>query len=69
MEFDLRRFDDAGPAGLGLKPWALDLSGDEWNARMTAEGLVNCLQADETAKDLLRTNDMVVVMDLLWTWR
>ena len=69
MEFDLRRFDDARPAGFGLKPCALDLSGDEWNARMTAEGLLNCLKAEETAKGLLRTIDMVVMMDLVWTWR
>ena len=69
MEFDSRRFDDAGPEDFGLKPWALDLSGAEWNARMTAEGLLNCLKAEETAKGLLRTNDIVVIMDLVWTWR
>ena len=65
MEFDLRRFDDTGPAGFGLKLWALDLRGDEWNARMTAEGLLNCLKVEETTKGLLRRNDIVVVMELI----
>ena len=63
MEFDLRTFDETGPAGLLKKPWELDLSGEEWNARMTAEGLLNCLKAEETAKGLLRTNDMVMLID------
>ncbi len=64
MEFDLRSFDEAGLLGLWLKPWAPDLSGDEWNARMTAEGLLNCLKTEETAKGLLTRNDMVVMVNL-----
>jgi len=61
--FVFSRLEEMEIVGFWLtKLWELDLSGDEWNARMTAEGLLNCLKAEETAKGLLRTNDMIATM-------
>ena len=46
-------------AGRGLKNALDDDFGPEaWNDRMRAEGLLNCLKAEETAKGLLTINDM-----------
>jgi hypothetical protein len=51
---------EAGAAALDVKKVGdVDLSGEEWNARMTAEGLATCLKAEAAAKGLFRTNAII----------
>jgi hypothetical protein len=61
VDFDLRAFV-AGADALDVKKfWGDDLSGEEWNARMTEEGLLNCLMAVEAANgDRFRTKAMIL---------
>jgi hypothetical protein len=68
-ELDLRIFDETEAAGLKLGGVAVDLSGEEWNARITADGLLNCLNAEVTANGLLMTNDIAEMMIVMRTWR